>query len=121
MENQRRRQEDHICEKNRAVLDIIPLKEDNYARPPTSTPVSDNESSVHSLLVHTPTESEGDFFSDDSDDGPSSYPSHASNIPSLSQTSPPNTYQEGDISREGYQAEPKRKYQRKQWPKAVWE
>ena len=55
MENQRRRQEDHICEKNRAVLDIIPLKEDNDARPVTGAPIYDDKSSVGSSLGHPPT------------------------------------------------------------------
>ena len=56
MENQRRRHEDCICEKNPAVPDIIILAEENNARPPTGAPVSDDESSVHYLLGHPPTE-----------------------------------------------------------------
>ena len=46
--------------KNFAVRDIIPLDtKDTYARPPTGTPVSDNESSVDYLLGNPPTEPEG--------------------------------------------------------------
>ena len=109
MENQRRRQEDLICEKNCTVPDIIPLTEDNDTRTPTGAPVSDNNAIVDSLLVHPPTESEGDFFSNDADYEPSNYPYPASKIPSKSQPSPPNTSQEGDISLEGAQVEPNRK------------
>ena len=57
MDDQRRRREDRIREKNHAVPDIIPLTEDNDTRPPTGAPISDDESSVDSLLGHTPTES----------------------------------------------------------------
>ena len=73
-------------------------------------PVSDDESSVDYLLGNTPTESEGYFVSDNSDDGPYNSPYPASNIPSPSQTSPPNTSQEVYISLEGSQDDPKRKY-----------
>ena len=37
-------------------------------------PVSDDKSSVDYLLGHPPTESEGDFFSDDAYDGPLNLP-----------------------------------------------
>ena len=90
------------------------MTEDKKSRLPTNAPVSDDKSSIDSLLLHTTTESEGDFFSVDADDGPSNSQSPYYKIPSPSQPSPPNTSQEGD------QAEPKRKYQRKQWPEAVW-
>ena len=121
LENQHRHQEDHIREKNSTMPDIIPLNtKDNDARPHMGAPVSENYSIVDPLLGHPPTESEGDFVSDDSNGGAPSYPSPASNIPSLYQPSTPNTSQEVDISREGYQAEPKYKYQRKQWPESVW-
>ena len=114
MKNQRKHLEDFICEKNCAVPDIIPFNtKDNDARNPTRSPVSDEESSADSLLGHTPTELEGGFFSDNSDAGSPDSLSPVSNIPSPSQTSPPNTSQEGDISREVAQAEPKHKYQRK--------
>ena len=83
-------------------------------------PVYDKDSSFDSLLGHPPTKSEGDFVSDNSDGGLPDFPSPASNIPSLSQPSTPNTSHGGDIYREGYQAEHKTKYQRKQWPEAVW-
>ena len=47
LENQRRRWEDRIGEKNRAVPDIITLKtKDNDASPPMGSPVSDEKSSV---------------------------------------------------------------------------
>ena len=88
-------------------------KKDNGARPPAGDLVSDDKSSADSLLGHTPTELEGGFFSDNSDAGSPDSLSPVSNIPSPSQTSPPNTSQEGDISREVAQAEPKHKYQRK--------
>ena len=43
LENQRRRQEDSIFEKNSAVPDMISFnKKDKHARPPTGAPVSDN-------------------------------------------------------------------------------
>ena len=58
-----------------------------------------------------------DHYDDESPDSP--YPDY--NITSTSQPSPPNTSQEGDISLEGDQAEPRRKYQCKQCPKPVWE
>ena len=61
-------------------------------------PVSDNESSVDYLLGHPPIESEGYFFSDDADDGPSNSPYPVYKITSTSKPSPPNTSQEGDIS-----------------------
>ena len=70
MYNQRRHRDDHICEKNHTVPDIIPLTEDNNAGPPTGTPVSSDKSIVDYLLGHPTTESEGDFVSDDADDGP---------------------------------------------------
>ena len=121
MENQKRHQEGHICENNHAVTDITPLDtKDNDTRTPTGAHVSDNDSIVYSSFVHPPTKSEGDFVSDNSDGGLPDFPSPASNIPSLSQPSPPNTSHGGDIYREGYQAEHKTKYQRKQWPEAVW-
>ena len=51
------RRADSIFNKNRAVPDIIPLNtKDNDARPPTSTPVSENNSSVDYLLGHPTTE-----------------------------------------------------------------
>ena len=57
MENQCRRQEDCICKKNISVPDIISLNtKNNNARPPTGSPVSNYNSSVDSLLGHTPTE-----------------------------------------------------------------
>ena len=55
MENHLRSQEDFIREKNRVVPDIIPLAGSNDARPTTGAPISDNESSVDSLLGHPPT------------------------------------------------------------------
>ena len=72
-------------------------------------PVSEYDSSVDSLLVHPPTESEVDFVYDYDDDMPLNYSSPDYNIPSPSQPSPPNTSQEVDISLEGAQADPKRK------------
>ena len=85
-------------------------------------PVSDDNSSVYSLLGHPPTESERDFVSGDADDGPSNYPSTASKILSPSHPSPPNTSQEEYISLEVAKYEdPKRKYYRKQWPEGLWE
>ena len=59
--NHHRRQEDRIFDNNREVPDIIHLTEDNNTRPPMVSPVSDDDSSVDSLLGHAPTESEGDF------------------------------------------------------------
>ena len=73
------------------------------------------------MFGHSPTESEGDFFSGDSDGKPSSYPYPVSKIPSPSQPSPPKKSQEGDISREGDQVEPRRKYQQNKWHGAVCE
>ena len=85
-------------------------------------PVSDDNSSVYSLLGHPPIESERDFVSGDADDGPSNYPSTASKILSPSHPSPPNTSQEEYISLEVAKYEdPKRKYYRKQWPEGLWE
>ena len=40
LENNRRRQEDHIREKNHLVTDIVHLTEDNDDRPPIGAPVS---------------------------------------------------------------------------------
>ena len=76
------------------VYDIIPLIEDNDVRPTTYSPVSDNDSSVDSSLVHPPTESEGYFVSDDADNDHSNSPPPASNIPPPSKPSPTNTSQE---------------------------
>ena len=101
LDNQRRRWEDHICENNFKIPDIIHLTDYSDAKPPTGVPVSDDESTVDSLLGYPPTESGGDFLCDDADDEPSDSPSLGSNIPSPSQPSPPNNFQEGDISREG--------------------
>ena len=53
--NQSKRREDCICEKNHAVPDIIPLTEDNYARPPTGYPISNDKSIVDVLLGIPPT------------------------------------------------------------------
>ena len=117
LENQRRRREGFIRENNRDVLGIIPLNtKDNNVRPPTGAPVSDDNSIVDYLLGHRHIESQGYFVSDDSYDGSPNSPSPYSNISSPSQPSPPNNSKEGDISREGAQAEPERKFQRKQWP-----
>ena len=114
MDNKRRRREDFVCDKNRAVPDIIPLnKKDNDSNLPTGDPVYEDESSVDSLMVHPPTESEGYFVSDNADYGSPNSPYPVYIIPSLSQPSPSNTFQEGDISLEGAQSEPKCKYQRK--------
>ena len=55
LENQRRRWEDLICEKNCTVPDIIPLTEDNDARTSTGAPVFDNNAIFDSLLGHPPT------------------------------------------------------------------
>ena len=74
-------------------------------------PVSDRKSIFDYLLGHTHKESEGNFFSDDADDGPPNSPYPDSNIPLPSQPSLPNTSQEGNIYREAAQAEPKLKYQ----------
>ena len=71
-------------------------------------------------MGHPPKEPEGDFVSDNADDGSPDSPYPVSNIPSPPQPSTPITTQEGDISREGAQDEPNRKYQHKQWPKPVW-
>ena len=131
LKNQRRYREDSISEKNRAVTDIITLNtKDNGTRPHKGAPVSDEESSVDYLLGHTTTKSQGDFVSDDADDGPPNYQypddaddgppnylSLASNIPSPPQNSSTNTSQEGDISRQGAQSNPKHKYQQKNFLK----
>ena len=55
LENQRRRWQDCISEKNHAVPDIIPLTEDNDTRPPTGAPTSENKPSVDSSLGNQPT------------------------------------------------------------------
>ena len=105
---------DCIFEKNRLAPDIISLNtKDKYARPPTGAPVSDNYSSIDSLLGHLPTQSKGDYLSDNAGNElhHSPYPSY--NIPSSPHPSPPNTSKERYISREVNQAEPKRKYQPK--------
>ena len=92
MENHCRCQGDLIHEKNKSEPDIITLNtKDNYARPPTGAPVSDEKSSVHYSLGHSLTESERDFVSGHADDGPSNYLSPASKIPLRSHPSPPNT------------------------------
>ena len=110
MKNQRRRQYYCIQKNNCAVPDIIPLnKKDNNARPPMRTPVSDDKSSVNSYLGHPHTESEGDFVSDNYDDGLLYNSSYASNIAPLSHLSLTNNSQERDISQEGTQAEPRHK------------
>ena len=48
LENNSRCQDYLICENNRAVSKIIPLAEDNNAKPPTGAPIFDNESRVDS-------------------------------------------------------------------------
>ena len=60
---QRRRSEDRIHEHNRAVPDIIPLNVKDDADPPIRAHVSNDESSIDSLLEHPTTESEEDFDS----------------------------------------------------------
>ena len=75
------------------VHGIIPLTENSNIRPPIGASVSDVESSVDSLLGQTPIESLGYFVSGDADYDPSNSPYPASNIPSPSQPSPPNTSQ----------------------------
>ena len=80
MKNQRRHRDDRICDKNRAVHDIIPLTEDNYYSHPTGAPVSDDDSSVDYSFRYPPKGPEGDFVSGDFDYGPSNSPSPASNI-----------------------------------------
>ena len=81
---------------------------DNNSRPPTVTPVSDENSSVDYLLGHPHTKSEEYFVFGYANDSPYNYPSPDSKIPSPTQPSTPNNYQEGYISREGSQAEPKK-------------
>ena len=121
-ENQHICQGDHIYEKNRALPDIILLNTNyNDTSPPIGAPVSDDEPSFDSQLGHQSKESEKYVVSDNADYSLPDYPYPDSNIPSPSQTSPPNNSQEGDISREGDQSYPKHKYQRKQCPKSVWE
>ena len=123
MENKRRRREYFIRKNNRAVPDIIYLDTKyNNDRPPKGAPVSDEKSSVYYLLVHPTTESEGYYVHNNAyyDDGSPDSPSPDYNIPSSSQPSPPNTSQKGNLYQEVYQAEPKRRYQHKQWPKPVW-
>ena len=61
MNNHRRLQEYRICKKNHEFLDIIPLTEDNDARPPTVAPVSDDTSSFDSSLGRPHIDSEGCF------------------------------------------------------------
>ena len=104
MDNQRRRQEYRVREKNHTVRDIITLTKDIDARSPTVAPIYDDESSVHYSLEHSPKEEDRDFISGDADYGSSNYPYPASKIPLPSQASPPNT------SQEGAQADPMRKY-----------
>ena len=107
MDYQRRRREDRICEHNRAVPNIIPLNVKDDAGPPIGAHVSDDESSIDSLLEHPTTESEGDF------DSPNDIPQPSPSSPTL----PWNASPEGDTSPEGA----KSKRTRKQWPEAVWE